>query len=152
MIIGAAQKHTSEASSIVRRQSHIIARTKRLQCLYVMLGRVVCGKDDDFALHESQGALPEMIRMQRLISYFGDSNGLKGLMKHVGDEEIICQVLFLLWDERTADHIPYEPFSEWPEVHHEAFKDIILKIMSLDPKKRLAAKQALEHPWFASSC
>jgi hypothetical protein len=38
----------------------------------------------------SKGALPALIRLQRQISYFGDKEGLNGLMKHVGDEEANC--------------------------------------------------------------
>jgi hypothetical protein len=51
-----------------------------------------------------------VIRLQRQISYFGDPDGLEGLMRHVGDEE-----------ERVEEHIPYKPFSEWPEAADDAF-------------------------------
>jgi len=27
-------------------------------------------------------------------------------------------------------------------------KDLIIKMLAQDPKKRLSAKQCLEHPWF----
>jgi hypothetical protein len=47
-------------------------------------------------LHKSKGALPAFIRLQRQISCFGDEEGLKGLMKHVGDEEANCEVLGML--------------------------------------------------------
>lgn len=90
-----------------------------------------------------------MIRLQRQASYFGDQDGLDGLMKHVGDKEINSQVLSLLWEERTAEYIPYKSFSEWPDVQDEAFKDVVKGMMKLDPTKRLTARQALEHPWFA---
>ncbi|KAH4906954.1 hypothetical protein HBI80_070960 [Parastagonospora nodorum] len=43
-----------------------------LVCIYAILGRVILGPDDDFKLHESKGALPAFIRLQRQISYFGD--------------------------------------------------------------------------------
>lgn len=71
-------------------------------------------------------------------------------MKHVGDEEINCQILRMLWNERTEDHIPYKPFSDWPDVDDSMFKNLILGMMNLDPTKRVTARQALEHPWFAS--
>jgi hypothetical protein len=44
----------------------------------------------------SKGALPALIRLQRQISYFGDNEGLNGLMNHVGDEEANCEVLGML--------------------------------------------------------
>ena len=55
-----------------------------------MQGRVISGRDADMTLHESRGVLPMLIRLQRQVSYFGDKDGLNGLMKHVGDEEIDC--------------------------------------------------------------
>jgi serine/threonine protein kinase len=114
-----------------------------------VLGRVIFGPDDDFQKHQAQGALPALIRLQRQVSYFGDQEGLNGLMKHVGDDEINCQVLQMLWKERTEDYIPYEPFSDWPDVSDAAFKDLVRGMMNLNPTKRVTARQALEHPWFA---
>ncbi|KAI4125377.1 MAG: hypothetical protein LQ347_005397 [Umbilicaria vellea] len=119
-------------------------------CIYAVLGHVIFGPDDDFQKHQAQGALPAFIRLQRQVSYFGDQEGLNGLMKHVGDEEINCQILRMLWNERTEDHIPYKPFSDWPDVDDSMFKNLILGMMNLDPTKRVTARQALEHPWFAS--
>lgn len=114
-----------------------------------MLGQVIFGPDEDFQKHKSQGALPHIIRLQCQVSYFGDLKGLNGLMKHVDDEEINCQVLGLLWEVRAADYIPYKPFSEWPDVHGEGFKDLIQRMTNLDPQKRATAHEALEHHWFA---
>jgi serine/threonine protein kinase len=112
-----------------------------------MLGRVILGPDDDFKLHESKGAPPAFIRLQRQISYFSDRDGLNGLMKHVGDEEANCIIVGMLWDDRAADYIPYVPFSEWTDVD-STFKDLIRGLNNLDPSRRLTARQALDHPWF----
>jgi serine/threonine protein kinase len=96
----------------------------------------------------SKGALPEMIRLQRQVSYFGDRQGINGLMKHTGDIETNLQVLSLLWDDRHAEYLPYKNFSEWPEVQDQVFIDLILKMMNLDSARRITAREALEHPWF----
>lgn len=112
-----------------------------------MLGRVIFGPDEDFEKHRGQGALPAMIRLQRQVSFLGDQEGLHGLKIYVSDEQINCQVLRMLWEERTAEHIPYQPFGGWPEVSH-TFKDLVQQMMNLDPKKRIAARRALKHPWF----
>lgn len=119
------------------------------QCIYAMLGRHIFGVDDDFNFHEFQGALPTMIRIQRQVSYFGDEDGIEGLLKHVGDEELNLKVFTYSWEDRYADYHPYRHFSEWPEVQDDVFKDLILKMMNLDPAKRVTAREALEHPWFA---
>jgi serine/threonine protein kinase len=88
-----------------------------------------------------------MIRLQRLVSYFGDPDGLEGLMRRVGDEEINKQVLSAPWEERAEEHIPYKPFDEWPEAADDAFRELIRGSMSLDPRKRLTAGQTLRLPW-----
>lgn len=114
-----------------------------------MLGQVIFEADGDLQKHESQGAFPHVIRLQRQVSYFGDREGLNGLMTHVGDEEINCQVLGFLWDDRAADYHSYRPFSEWPNVTDDEFKDLIRRMTNLDPQKRATAREALEHPWFS---
>lgn len=100
-------------------------------------------------MHESQGALPAMIRLQRQVSFFGDPGSLEGLSKHVADEEVNTQILAMLWEERNEDYIPYKPFSEWPEAKDEAFQDLVKGTMNLDPASRLTASQVADHPWFA---
>lgn len=113
-----------------------------------MLNRIILGVDEDFRLQESKGALPAFIRLQRQVSYFGDKEGVNGLMKHVGDEEVNCEILSMLWEGRTDEDIPYVPFEEWKDVDDDVFKDLIRGLNGLDPAKRLTARQALEHPWF----
>lgn len=76
---------------------------------------------------------------------------MNGLLKHIADDDTNCQVLRMLWDERSEEHIPYKPFPEWPDVGDTAFKDLIRGLTNLDPTKRVTARQALEHPWFAGS-
>ncbi|OJD14002.1 serine/threonine protein kinase [Emergomyces pasteurianus Ep9510] len=120
-----------------------------LLCIYAMLGQVIFEADEDLQKHESQGAFPHIIRLQRQVSFFGDREGLNGLMKHVGDEEINCQVLRFLWDDRAADYHSYKPFSDWPNVNDDKFKDVIHSMTHLDPQKRATAREVLEHPWFA---
>lgn len=42
------------------------------------------------------------------------------------------------------------PVEEWANVSKEA-KDIISKMLTVDPLKRITAKEALNHPWFSNS-
>ncbi|KAF7136832.1 hypothetical protein CNMCM5793_006402 [Aspergillus hiratsukae] len=119
-----------------------------IACIYAVLGRVILGPDDDFRRHQMQGVFPAIIRLQRQVSYFGDNDGVNGLLRHLQGDEVNCQVLKLLWDGRSDEDIPYKPLSEWPEVVDPAFKDLIRGLTNLDPAKRLTARQVLEHPWF----
>ncbi|KAK1150266.1 hypothetical protein N8T08_000168 [Aspergillus melleus] len=116
-----------------------------------VLGRVIFGPDNNFWQHQAQGALPRFIRLQRQVSYFGDEQGISSLLRHIGDDEINCHVLRMLWDERTDEHIAYKPFTEWPDVVDAAFMDFIERLMNLDPTKRLTAREVLEHPWFGDA-
>lgn len=112
-----------------------------------MLGRVIFGPDEDFRVHESKGALPAFIRLQRQVSYFGDQAGIDGLLKHISDDEVGSQVLRMFWEDRDEDRIPYIPFSEWVDVCDAAFNDLIRGLTCLDPTRRITAHQALQHEW-----
>lgn len=113
-----------------------------------MLGRVIFGRDEDFEYHVSQGIEPGLIRLQRQTSYFGDEEGYKSLRRHFSHDERLCQLVDAMWEDRITLHIPYRHFSTWPEVEDDAFREIVLKLMNLDPARRISAKEALEHPWF----
>ncbi|KAF1999125.1 putative calcium/calmodulin dependent protein kinase [Amniculicola lignicola CBS 123094] len=117
-------------------------------CIYTMLGHIIFGPDADLEKHKAAGALPEMIRLQRQISYFPDRESFNGLITHMGDDEISCQILGMLWDDRAADYHSYRPFSTWREVEDLSFRELVVQMMQLDPAKRISAQQALDHPWF----
>lgn len=49
---------------------------------------------------------------------------------------------------------PREPFRRWRGMELEqedVFKDIIIRLTTSDPEKRLTAKQALRHEWFTDA-
>ena len=88
-----------------------------------------------------------MIRLQRAVSYFGTSESIEGLIRHLDENELNSQILKMLWEDREANYLPYQHFTTWDV--HDDFKDLVLRLMDLDPKKRLTALQALEHRWFS---
>jgi hypothetical protein len=53
--------------------------------------------------------------------------GIGGLSKHISDDDISCQVLQMLWDERADGHIDYRPSVDWPDVN-PSFKDLIYAV------------------------
>ena len=99
----------------------------------------------------SEGVLPFVVRMQRVVTYFGDIDGMKGLMKHVGDEEANCETLKILWETREDESVPYKPFADWPEVEDVVFTDLVRRMACLDPKRRITAREALQHQWFSEN-
>ncbi len=84
-----------------------------LWCLDV-LGRIICGADENFHKHQTAVCPSVYIRLQRQVSYFGNEEGITGLLKHIAGEDVSCQVLRMLWEDRFEENIPY--FSEWAEV------------------------------------
>ena len=111
-----------------------------MKCIYAVLGHVIFGPDEEMRKYTDQGALASMVRLQRQASYFGDRDGINGLL----------QLLSNAYDGKDDDDHGYKHFSIWPEVKDDTFKHLVLSMMSLDPKRRITAKQALEHPWFKS--
>ncbi|OQN98162.1 hypothetical protein B0A48_15994 [Cryoendolithus antarcticus] len=119
-----------------------------LVCIHTVLGRIIQYGDADLVNHVKQGTYPTLVRLQRLVAYFGCGAGLEGLKRHVGDENINCQILDAFWEDTIADYHEYRPFKEWPDVTDAAFADLIVKMTNLDPGERLRAEEALAHPWF----
>lgn len=93
---------------------------------------------------------PDIIRLQRQMSFFGDEEGYMGLRNHVGDDERLCRLLDIMWKDRAAPCFSYKHFTAWPEFQDENFKEVMLEMMSLDPEKRITAREALLCPWFAN--
>lgn len=114
-----------------------------------MLGKAIFGLDQDMRKLQAYGVLQQVIRLQRQVSYFGDQEGWNGLNIHISDNKTSRQILWKAWADRVADYHSYRPFSHWPNVTDDEFKDLIGRMTNLDPLKRATAQEMLEHPWFA---
>ena len=104
---------------------------------------------------EEKGAeLPEAEKermiVKRLLSHFGDGPGLVGLLDHLDEESAQWRDLVLaVMTEFTSDH-PRKPFSMWDDID-EGYRDVVSRMTSLDPKRRITAREALDYPWFRSA-
>lgn len=110
--------------------------------IYVMLNDMVFRVSD-----EGPGADDAWWHiLRRHISYFGDEDGFKGLLQHVGEENVFFDRLIALAGEFDAER-PRKPFAMWHYVDAE-LRDLVTKMTNLDPARRISAREALEHPWF----
>ncbi|KAL6158224.1 hypothetical protein ACJQWK_07989 [Exserohilum turcicum] len=117
-------------------------------CTYAVLGRAIFAPDADFETRIAQGVLPDLIHLQRQVSYFGDEDAIAGLEMHLGDDSFSRMILRMLWTDRWEPQIGYKQFGNWPEVEDMVFMDLVLRLRNLDPKRRMTAQEALEHQWF----
>lgn len=108
-----------------------------------MLWKIVMRVDDEGI----SGAEKERIIVKRLLSYFGDRDGLVGFLGHLNDDSARWRDLVLAVIEEFTPDNPRHPFFLWHNVD-ETFRDLIVKMTSLDPVRRITAKDALKHPWF----
>lgn len=86
--------------------------------------------------------------VKRLLSHFADPPGLIGLLEHLDDSVGPWRDLVLAEAPDCTTTDPRKHLSMWEDVDDEGFRDIITKMMSLDPARRITAREALEHPWF----
>ncbi|KAF1955136.1 serine/threonine protein kinase [Byssothecium circinans] len=110
--------------------------------IYVMLNDMV------FRVSDEELGSEDVWRhiLWRHISYFADEDGFKGLLQHIGNDNPFYQRLIDLATNLKVR--PRKPFTKWHYVNVE-LGDLITKMTNLDPAKRITAREALGHPWFA---
>lgn len=113
--------------------------------IYVMLN-VMVFRVSDQQLHTSDSWY---YILQRHISYFADEQGLNGLLEHIGEENPFYQRLIILASSFDLNN-PRQPFESWNYVEPD-FRDLICRMTSLDPRRRITARQAFEHRWFSKA-
>ncbi|KAF2022524.1 hypothetical protein EK21DRAFT_95644 [Setomelanomma holmii] len=94
--------------------------------------------------------------LERHLSYFAlDLDSVHGLLQYLDDNpcaeifKLICPRLTLIAKGFNKDS-PRAPIRLWQYLDPE-FKDLISQMCDLDPRRRITAEKALEHPWFATS-
>lgn len=80
--------------------------------------------------------------------YFGDQEGLNGLIDHLGEEDPFTQRIIELVSPFSAPNTR-KPFQMRHGVDVQ-FRDLVSRMTNLAPAARITARQALEHDWFRS--
>ncbi|KAK0745117.1 kinase-like domain-containing protein [Apiosordaria backusii] len=90
----------------------------------------------------------QLLKLERWFNYFGDADALKELLQQVEDEPNRWYGYFnRLIKERDFDS--RQPLPGLENHHDLGFLDVITKMTHLDPNKRITAREALDHEWFA---
>lgn len=120
--------------------------TNKMQAIYLVLGRMTFQVESS----ELKGEEPWHAISARHISYFGglDTDSLEALLHHLGPDNPYVERLSSICLEFGPEN-PRKPFEFWKPVDPD-FKDLVLRMTRLDPARRITAREALEHPWFAS--
>ena len=77
----------------------------------------------------------EMEDFEDFITYHGGDDS--PFVKHL--KEILCTF---------SEEEPRLPFGRWQQVEPQ-FRDLVCKMTCMDPSRRITARKALQHPWFA---
>lgn len=102
-----------------------------------------------FRVNESQLTSEWRHILTRHISYFGDEDGLEGFLEHIGEQNPFYRLLIGLANTFGSDN-PRQPFQHWAYVEPE-LRDLVGNMTNLDPRKRITAREALQHRWFSQT-
>ncbi|KAI4624129.1 uncharacterized protein J4E87_005628 [Alternaria ethzedia] len=80
------------------------------------------------------------------VSYFSDLEDMEGLITYLEDSPWIGYLNFVM--ANFSEDYPRRPLCLWSDLD-EDLKDLLTKMMSMDPKRRITASEALAHKWFA---
>ena len=86
------------------------------------------------------------IVLERQLSYFSDLEGIGGLIRYLGDSPW-AQLIAMITADFNADNLR-RPFSSWQDIDPD-FKDLVVRMMNMDPTRRLTVNEALAHKWFS---
>lgn len=82
------------------------------------------------------------------ISYFGDQDGVNGLLDHLGEENPFTERIIEVVSPFRAPNTR-APFQGRHGVDVK-FRDLVSQMTNLAPALRITAREALEHEWFKS--
>jgi serine/threonine protein kinase len=86
--------------------------------------------------------------LEKQISHFADWDDFDDFLEYLGRGHP-WQQNFNKMANSFGESNPRQPFSLWKsDVLDADFKDLIRQMTNFDPRKRITAQQALDHPWF----
>jgi serine/threonine protein kinase len=88
------------------------------------------------------------IVIERQLSYFSSRESFQGLFQYLGDNPW-TQVSDVIAPSFGEENLR-APLALWKDIDPE-FKDLVVKLTTVDKKKRIAAQEALSHRWFADA-
>lgn len=106
-----------------------------------------------FAVDEAElpeGVEPLAVVVEKQVSYFAEEDSMTDFLRYIGEDNPWHEI-FLVTKNGFGKEQPREPFELWygPGMNDKDFKDLIRGLTHFNPDKRLTAKQALAHKWFA---
>ncbi|KAF1851293.1 kinase-like protein [Cucurbitaria berberidis CBS 394.84] len=113
-------------------------------CIYAITKHIIFAVTDE-ELNEGEEKLA--VVLERQVSYFGDIEGMTGLLEHLKDNPWVGLYTLIL-QAFGKENRPMQPIERW-EMLEPDFKDLVKRMTSMDPGRRLTAYEALAHPWFA---
>ncbi|KAH8167198.1 hypothetical protein CIB48_g1066 [Xylaria polymorpha] len=94
---------------------------------------------------------PTIDILTRQVSYFANWDDFDGFLKYLGRRHPWASDFRRIADSFDEKN-PRRPFALWKSDLLDAdFKDLISKMTNFDPRKRITAEEALDHPWFADA-
>ncbi|KAF1950066.1 kinase-like protein [Byssothecium circinans] len=100
-------------------------------CIYALTKRVIFAVADE---ELKEGEVKLAIVLERQLSYFSDAESFARI--------------FTVIAEGFNKEFPRAPFALWEDIDPE-FKDLVGKMTTIDPKRRITAQEALAHRWLA---
>ncbi|KAI3325398.1 kinase-like domain-containing protein [Xylariaceae sp. AK1471] len=91
---------------------------------------------------------PTIDILTRQISYFANWDDFDGFLNYLGRRHPWASNFRRMADTFDEKN-PRRPFALWKsDLLDPEFKDLIGKMTNFDPRKRITAEEALDHPWF----
>ncbi|KAH6847158.1 kinase-like domain-containing protein [Chaetomium sp. MPI-CAGE-AT-0009] len=115
-----------------------------ITAIYVWLNRMAFFSEEANAAEDAS----DMI-LRRHVSYFvNDVDDFGGFVEyHGGEDDPFVERFGGLLTSFDGKDEKRTPFTRWHPVDPE-FKDLVSRMTRLDPRRRITAREALQHPWF----